>query len=103
MKKRRLATVLVLGQAVALLMAGGVTFWYSQELMLWLIHQVGEEQALGSGNVVHLDFGAKLLTNPGAMVFWMLPIWMLGFVHITSAVSLVILWLQRRANRNAQD
>lgn len=85
-------TVLVLGQAVILLAAGLATLWWSQNLMGLLIHLVGEERALGAGNVIPQQGGGKLLTNPSAMVRWMLPFWVLGVVQITAALSLVALW-----------
>jgi hypothetical protein len=42
----------VAGQAATLLTAGLVTLWMSQDLMRWLIWEVGEEWALGPGNVI---------------------------------------------------
>ena len=84
--------VFVLGQAVILLVAGLATLWWSQDLMGLLIHLVGEERALGAGNVIPQEGGGKLLTNPSAMARWMLPFWALGAVQITGALSLVALW-----------
>jgi hypothetical protein len=90
-----LTTAFVLGQAVALLVAGIATLYWSSDLMGWLIHLVGEERALGASNVVHLEGGGKLLTNPSAMVRWMLPFWCLGAVQIGAAITMVWLWVSR--------
>jgi len=93
--------VFVLGQAVILLAAGLATLWWSQDLMGLLIHTVGEERALGAGSVIPQEGGGKLLTNPSAMVRWMLPFWALGAVQVTGALSLVALW--SRPTRPAAD
>lgn len=82
----------VLSQALVLLAAGIATVVWSQDLMVWLIHLVGEERALGAGNVVYLEGGGKLLTNPSAMVRWMVPFWLLGTVQVSAALTLVYLW-----------
>jgi hypothetical protein len=90
-----LLAVFVLGQAAVLFTAGFATLWWSQDLMLWLIHMVGEERALGAANVVHLEGGGTLLTNPSAMVRWTLPFWFLGAMQISAAITLVALWAGR--------
>ena len=90
---------LVCGQAVLLLTAGLATFWWSEDLMIWLIHRVGEDRALGAGNVVRQPGGGLLLTNPGAMVRWTLPIWAWGVVQIGAAGTLLGLWADRRRSR----
>jgi len=95
MARSVLLAAVVLAQAAVLLSAGLATLWWSQDLMGWLIWMVGEEYALGSENVRHLEGGAKLLTNPTAMFRWMLPFWFLGVVQITGAVTLVWLWIRR--------
>jgi hypothetical protein len=92
--------VLVLGQAAVLLAAGAVTLWWSQDLMLLLIHLVGEEWALGSGNVIRNADGSKLLTNPVGMIRWTLPFLGVGLVQITSAVTLVRLWFRKATKRS---
>jgi hypothetical protein len=81
-------------QAFVLVAAGCATLWWSNPLMLWLIWMVGEERALGAGNVIRLENGGTLLTNPSAMVRWMTPFWFLGLVQITSAITLVGLWFK---------
>lgn len=86
-------------QAALLLAAGSATLWWSQDLMRWLINMVGEERVLGASSVVHLEGGAKLLTNPAAMVHWMLPFWLLGAVQISAAITLAWLWAARRPER----
>ena len=98
MVRSTVCTVFILSQIVVLLAAGVATLWWSQSLMFWLIHMVGEERALGSGNVIRLENGAKLLTNPSAMVRWMAPFWFLGVAQITAAVTLV--WLSRNRHQN---
>ncbi len=80
MAKSITLALLVLGQAIVLLLAGSVALWWSSNLMLWLIHLVGEERALGASNVIHQEGGGLLLTNPTGMVRWMLPFWLLGSV-----------------------
>lgn len=65
--------------------------------MAWLIRTIGEERALGTANVVRLQGGGTLLTNPSGMVKWMLPFWLLGSAQISAAVTLVWLWAGRRA------
>jgi hypothetical protein len=99
MAKSILLTTFVLGQAAVLLMAGTATLWWSSDLMLWLIWHVGEERALGAENVVRLEDGATLLTNPGGMIRWTVPFWFLGLVQIVAAFTLVWLWLGRRSSR----
>jgi hypothetical protein len=101
MLKATILALLILGQAAALLIAGIATFWWSEDLMLWLIHLVGEEQALGARNVVRREDGSTLLTNPGGMIRWMMPFWFLGCLQMTSAFTLVRLWLGRRTLRSS--
>jgi len=93
----------VFSQAAVLLLAGLATLWWSSDLMSWLIWLVGEERALGSTNVIHLEGGGKLLTNPTAMVRWTLPFWFLGFVQITGAFTLVWLWCHNPHKRHNRD
>jgi hypothetical protein len=92
---------LVVGQVIVLLAAGAATLWWSSDLMLWLIHLVGEERALGADNVVTVAGGGKLLTNPGGMFRWTLPFWFLGVIQITGALTLCGLWLSRGSTRSA--
>jgi hypothetical protein len=92
-----LLTAFTLSQAAVLLAAGVAILWWSSDLMLWLIHMVGEERALGADNVVHLENGGKLLTNPSGMMRWTIPFWILGLVQICAAITLVGLWRTRRA------
>src|SRR4051794_35553585 len=92
MVKSIVLATFVFSQAAVLLGAGAATLWWSSELMKWLIWLVGEERALGAENVVHLENGATLLTNPYGMIRWMVPFWFLGMVQISSAVTLVWLW-----------
>ena len=94
-----LVAAFILSQAAVLLAAGVATLWWSEELMGWLIYMVGEERALGADNVIHLENGGKLLTNPGAMMRWTIPFWVLGMVQITAAITLVGLWASRRRFR----
>ena len=88
----------VIAQAVVLLIAGLATLWWSGDLMGWLIYMVGYERALGAGSVIRQADGSTLLTNPGAMFVWLLPIWALGVVQISSAAT--ILWLGLRRGRS---
>ena len=67
-------TALIWSHAVVLLVAGIATLWWSQDLMRVLIHSVGEERALGAANVIRPEGGGILLTNPRAMVRWMIPL-----------------------------
>jgi hypothetical protein len=90
---------LFLGQAAILLVAGTVTLWYSQNLMIFLIHLVGEERALGPASVIRSPDGSTLLTNPGAMARWMTPFWALGAAQITSAFSLAFVGARCLAGR----
>ena len=76
-------------QAVILIAAGCATLWWQDSLMLWIIWIVGEERALGAENVVHLEGGGKLLTNPGAMILWSIPFWILGCVQISGGLTLL--------------
>ncbi len=92
---------LVVGHAIVLLASGVATLWWSSDLMLWLIHLVGEERALGADNVVPVPGGGKLLTNPGGMFQWTLPFWFLGVVQITGAITLLGLWWSRRSTAPA--
>lgn len=85
----------VVGQAAVLLVAGIATLWWSNDLMKWLIWLVGEEYALGSQNVVHLENGAKLITNPSGMIHGMVPFWFLGMIQIMAAFTLVWIWSRR--------
>jgi hypothetical protein len=56
--------------------------------MFWLIHEVGEEGVLGPQNVIRLEHGRTLLTNPDAMNLWTLPIWLMGVVMIIGGLKL---------------
>jgi hypothetical protein len=91
--------LIVLVESAVLFLAGVAALWWSQDLMIWLIWKVGEEYALGPENVIRLENGGTLLTNPGAMFSWMIPIWALGFVQIASAFTLIGLWSRRRSRR----
>lgn len=97
MIKSILLALFVLGQAAVLLLFGLATLWWSEDLMRWLIWEIGEERALGAQSVIHLEGGGTLLTNPGAMMLWTLPFWFLGAVQILSAMTLVWLWVVGRA------
>jgi hypothetical protein len=94
MTKSALLATLILGQAATLTVTGFATIWWSQDLMTWLIYLVGEERALGAGNVIHVNGGGKLLTNPAAMFRWTIPFWAFGALQITSALTLVALWVR---------
>ncbi|MHC5539348.1 hypothetical protein ACYOEI_14110 [Singulisphaera rosea] len=72
--------------------------------MRFLIHVVGEEQALGAQNVIRREDGATLLTNPTGMILWTTPFWFLGCLQITSALTLIGLWVNRpSSHRNAHN
>ncbi len=74
MPKSTWVGLFVFGQVAALLALGLATIGWSQSLMVGLIHQVGEGWALGPTSVIHRADGLTLLSNPGAMFRWMLPI-----------------------------
>ena len=93
MLKKIVGTVVVF-QCGALLAAGILTFLYSQSLMTWLIHLVGEEWALGRDNVIRQPNGGLLLTNPGAMALWATPFLLLAMVEVSSSFTLA--WLRYR-------
>jgi hypothetical protein len=101
MLKATLLALLILGQAVALLIFGVATLWWSEDLMTFLIHVVGEERALGTQNVIRREDGSTLLTNPGGMILWTTPFWFLGCLQLTSAVTLVGLWVSRLTSRRS--
>jgi hypothetical protein len=82
-------------QAGILFITGLGVLWYSDSLMLWLIHLVGEEQALGAENVVQNNDGSRLLTNPGAMLLWTAPFWIVGILQITASITLATYALRR--------
>ncbi len=86
----------VFAQSALLCLAGIATLWWSSELMRWLIWMLGEERALGSENVVRLEGGGTLLTNPGAMLVWTTPFWALGILQLAAAATLLCLWHARR-------
>ncbi len=85
-------------QSGMLLAAGILTYLYSQSLMTWLIHMVGEEWALGKDNVIRQPDGGMLLTNPGAMALWATPFWLLAMVEVSSSFTLA--WLGYRYLKN---
>ena len=88
--------------AAAIFAAAGVaTFWKSDALLMWLIHAVGPEYALGKDNVVYLENGGVLLTNPGAMLLWSIPIWSVGVGCLMIAAALTFWWLRSRTPRAA--
>ena len=70
--------------------------------MDWLIWIVGEERGLGADNVNYTEGGAKLLTNPVAMIKWTVPFWVLGCVQISAGFTL-LRDCQRRIGRRAPD
>jgi len=74
--------------AAGLFASAVVILWQSQELMLWLIHRVGEERALGQDAVVR-ERGGVFLTNPGAMLAWTLPFWGLSLLLLTGGILLL--------------
>jgi len=97
--RRPILAMFLLGQSAVLAVAGAVTIGSSQTLMTVLIAWVGEEQALGADNVIRLPGGGKLLTNPGAMVAWTLPFFVLGIVQLSAAATLVRAWARWDAPR----
>jgi len=105
---RALTGAFVLGQAIVLLAAGAATLWWSSDLMLLLIQSVGYEYALGPQNVIRLEDGGTLLTNPAAMIRWTTPFWFLGIVQMTTALTLVgLLWFHHPGghdgNKNSEE
>jgi hypothetical protein len=94
-------SVFVISEAVVLLAAGLATIWFSQDFMLWLLWMIGEEWALGAQNVVRLEGGSTLLTNPGAMIRWMMPFWFLGAVQILSSITMI--WAATSLRRRRQS
>ncbi len=74
--------------AAGLLASAIVVWWQSEELMLWLIHRVGEERALGQGAVIR-EPGGVLLTHPDAMIRWTLPFWGLSLLLAAGGVLLL--------------
>src|SRR5262245_25240177 len=76
--------------AAALLVASVLVLWQSQDLILWLIHRVGEERALGVGAVVREPGGGVLLTNPAAMLVWTLPFWGLSTLLLAGGTLLLL-------------
>ena len=80
--------------AAILLVAGCAVLWKADSLMLWLIWEIGEEWALGPDSVAQLEGGGKLLTNPGAMMLWTVPFWVVGFAMVVA--GLMLLWPRSR-------
>jgi hypothetical protein len=74
--------------ATILIAAGVAMLWWSNDLMIRLIWLVGEEKALGAGNVVRDPNGVHL-TNPAAMMRWALPFLILGFAQIIAGITLM--------------
>ena len=97
--KSAILTSLYFLQSTLLLAAGCFTLWQTESLMIWFISIIGEEFALGEENVVRLDGGGTLLTNPGAMICWTIPFILLGFIQISSAITLI--YQMYAANRRA--
>ena len=102
MKSKMISSICFL-QSVSLIAVGCFTLWQSEALMIWFISIIGEEFALGNENVVRLDDGAKLLTNPGAMFRWIIPFWIVGCVQITSGATLFYYWLIGKGNQSQKD
>jgi hypothetical protein len=75
---------------VLLVLYGLAVLWESESLMTWLIHEVGEERALGPQNVIRLKNGGTLLTNPAAMVKWTMPFWLMGVTMIAGGLKLAL-------------
>jgi hypothetical protein len=89
MRAARAAYTLLRGVVAAgLLASAAAVWWQSSELMLWLIHRIGEERALGEGAVIR-EPGGVLLTNPGGMVAWTLPFWGLSLLLLAGGVLLL--------------
>ncbi len=82
------SSTLVIGAFLCL--SGMVVFWHSDWLMLWLIHEVGEEKALGAENVIRTESGEVLLTNPTGMIRWTLPFRGLGLCLCVAGVALFV-------------
>jgi hypothetical protein len=82
------------------LLATGILVWFeAEDLMLALIHKVGEERALGKENVIRLEGGGTLLTNPVAMIRWTMPFWGLGAVLIVGGLLLMFPWVRDPGKR----
>jgi len=87
----RIALVKLLGVVTGVLtLAGALTLlWGSTDAMAVLIHWVGEERALGPRSVIRQPGGGTLLTNPSAMMRWVLLIWAVGFSQAVAGVFLI--------------
>ncbi|MFH5805667.1 hypothetical protein [Alienimonas sp. DA493] len=88
MRTPRCAAVLCVGLGASAFAAGAAVLWRIQDLMVALIHWVGEERALGARNVVRRADGTVLLTNPGGMLLWSLPVWAVGVLLVLASAVL---------------
>jgi hypothetical protein len=75
---------------ILLVCYGLAVLWESESLMTWLIHEVGEERALGAQNVIRLENGGTLLTNPSAMAKWTMPVLVMGVAMIAGGLKLTL-------------
>lgn len=83
------------GLGASLVFLAFVVWWWSDDLMLLLISKVGEVRALGADSVVHVEHGERLLTNPGAMMAWTLPIWVAALVQAVGGAMLLCISKRR--------
>jgi hypothetical protein len=79
-----------------LIVAGILVLSWSDFLMTWLIHLVGEEKALGAQNVIRKPDGTVWLTNPVGMMKWSLPFLIPGLAALVSGMALIsFCWLRQ--------
>lgn len=67
-------------------LGGVVLLWGINDVLIILLHWVGEEWALGPQNVIRDPDGRILLTNPSAMARWSIPIWAVALSQIGTGV-----------------
>lgn len=85
--------------SLLLIVAGIFTFLFSETIVFsWIERIIGIEAIVGKENVVYLEDGSYLYTNPMAMILWEGSV---SFIGLVLAITGIILLIIRRKSKTS--
>ena len=74
-----------------LIIIGALIIFNSETIVFsWIESLIGIEAIVGNGNVVYLEDGGYVYTNPGAMIFWIVSVSLVRIILIVWGMVLYI-------------
>ena len=74
-----------------LIIIGALIIFNSETIVFsWIESLIGIEAIVGNGNVVYLEDGGYVYTNPGAMICWIGSVSLVGIILIVWGIVLYI-------------